>query len=82
MRIVPFCVDWKTENSVIEQVVGLEFREHTSTLAPAVSQDPGHRQFRVVVDDAPGHAAQERERRDVTVAERPGRLRGVGFDEA
>ena len=34
------------------------------------------------VDDAPGHAAQERERRDATVAERLGRLRGVRFDEA
>ena len=48
-----------TAESVIEQVVGLEFREHTSALAPAVSQDPGHRQSRVVVQDAPGHAAQD-----------------------
>ena len=71
-----------TAEPVLEQVVGLEFREHTSTLAPAVSQDPGHRQPRVVVDDAPGHPAQERERRDVTVAERLGRLRGVRLDEA
>ena len=55
---------------LLEQVVGYELREDAGTLPPVVSQDPGHGQSRVVVDDAPGHATQEREGRDVTVAER------------
>ena len=49
---------------VLEQVVGYEFREDAGTLPPVVSQDPGHGQSRVVVQDAPGHATQEREGRD------------------
>ena len=43
-----------TAEPVLEQVVRHQLREHTSTLAPAVSQDPGHSQSRVVVQDAPG----------------------------
>ena len=71
-----------TTEAVLEQVVGHQFREDAGTLTPAVSQDPGHGQSRVVVQDAPGHPAQERKRRDMTVAERLGRLCGVGLDEA
>ena len=48
----------------------------------SVSHDPGHGKLRVVVHDAHRHTAKERERRDVTVAERLRRLRGVGLDEA
>ena len=62
--------------------VPIPFVRTPADCEPPMSQDPGHRQPRVVVQDAPGHAAQERERRDVTVAERLGRLCGVGFDEA
>ena len=72
------------DNSLIASTCAIcrELREDASTLPSTVSQDLGHSQSRVVVDDAPGHPAQERERRDVTVAERLGRLRGVRFDEA
>ena len=46
---------------VIEQVVGLQLREGPSTLAPTVSQYPGHRQLGIVVQDALGHSAQDGE---------------------
>ena len=44
---------------VVEQVVRLELGEGSGALSPAVSQDPGHRQPGVVVEDALGHSPQE-----------------------
>ena len=60
----------------------LELGEGAGALAPAVAQDPGNSQLGIVVEDAPGHSAQEGERRDVAVQEGLGGLRGVGFYEA
>ena len=51
-------------------------------LAPAVAQYPGHRQLRVVVQNALGHAAQRGESRDVAVQERLGGLCRIGLHEA
>ena len=71
-----------TAKPVLEQVVGHKLREDAGTLPSTVSKDPGNGQPRVVVQDAKRHAAQERKRRHVTVAERLGGLCGVGLDEA
>ena len=71
-----------TTEPVLEQVVGLELGEGPGALSPAVPQDPGHRQPGVVVEDTPGHPAQEGEGRNVAVQEGLCGLRGVGLDEA
>ena len=71
-----------TAEPVLEQVVGLELGEGSGALAPAVPQYPGHRQLRVVVQDALGHPTQEGESGDVAVQESLGGLRRIGFDEA
>ena len=42
-----------TTGPVLEQVVGHKLREDAGTLPPAVSQDPGHGQSRVVVQSLP-----------------------------
>ena len=51
----------RTAEPVLEPVVGLQFGEGSGPLAPAVAQYPGHRQLRVVVQNALGHAAQKGE---------------------
>ena len=61
-----------TAEPVIEQVVGLEFREGTGALPPSITQDLGHRQLGVVVEDALGHSAQDGEGRYMAVQERLG----------
>ena len=71
-----------TAEPVIEKVVGLKLGEGPGALAPAVPQDPGHRQLGVVVQDALGHPTQEGESGDVAVQESLGGLRRIGFDEA
>ena len=48
----------------------------------SVSQDPGHGQLGVVVQDAPGHSAQEGKCRHVAVQESLGGLGRVSLDEA
>ena len=63
-------------------MVGLELAEGLGALPPAISQDPGHRQPGIVVEDALGHPAQEGEGRDVAVQEGLGGLGGIGLDEA
>ena len=50
-----------TAEPVIEQVMGLQLGESTAALAPTVSKYPGHRQPGIVVQDALGHSAQERD---------------------
>ena len=67
---------------VLEQVVGLELGEGACALATAVSQDPGHGQLRVVVQDALGNPAQEGEGRDMAFQEGLGGLGRIGLDEA
>ena len=52
----------------------LELAEDLRPLARAVPEDPRHRQLRVVVDDAPRHAAEVVERGVVPGAERLRRL--------
>ncbi len=71
-----------TAEPVIEQVVGLEFREGPGALPPSIPQDPGHGQLGVVVQDALGHSAQECEGRHVAVQEGLGGLGRVSLDEA
>ena len=70
-----------TAEPVLEQVVGLDLGEGSGALAPAVPQYPGHRQLRVVVEDALGRTTQEGEGRDAAVQEGLGGLRGIGLDE-
>ena len=62
--------------------MGLELGEGAGALTPAVPQYLRHRQLGIVVEDAPGHSAQEGERRDVPVQEGLGGLGGVGLHEA
>ena len=71
-----------TAEPVIEQVVGLEFREGPGAFTASIPQYPGHRQLGVVVQDALGHSAQEGECRHVAVQEGLGGLGRVGLDEA
>ena len=65
-----------------EQVMRLQLAEHARPLPCSVAQDPRHRQLGVVVQDRRRHAAEERERRNVTGAERLRRLRRIGLHEA
>ena len=67
---------------VLEQIVGLKFREDARSLPLPIAQDAGDCQLGVVVQDGAGDAAEERNRRVVAIAERLGRLRRVGFHEA
>ena len=71
-----------TTEPVIEQVVGLESREGPGAFTASITQDPGHGQLGVVVEDALGNSAQEGEGRHVAVQEGLGGLRRVGLDEA
>ena len=67
---------------VLEQIVGLKFREDARSLPLPIAQDAGDCQLGVVVQDGAGDAAEERNRRVVAIAERLGRLRRVGLHEA
>ena len=67
---------------VLEQIVGLKFREDARSLPLPIAQYPGDCQLGVVVQDGSGDAAEERNRRVVAIAERLGRLRRVGLHEA
>ena len=66
---------------VLEQVVRLQFREGDGPLAGPVAQDLRNRQGGVVIEDRQRNAAEEREGRDVAVAERLHRLGRVCLDE-
>ena len=59
----------------------LQLAEHPRALTLAVAQDPRHRDLGVVVEDRLRHAAEERERLHVAVAERFRRLGRIGHDE-
>ena len=50
-----------TAEPVVDQVVGLQLSERPATFTLSVSQYLGHRQPGIVVQDAPGHSAQEGE---------------------
>ena len=60
----------------------LELGEGAGALTPAIPQYLRNGQLGIVVEDALGHSAQERERRDVPVQEGLGGLGRVGLDEA
>ena len=60
----------------------LQLGEGARPLALAITEDAGHRQLGVVVEDRARHAAQEGERRVVAVEEGLEPLGRVGLDEA
>ena len=60
----------------------LQFTEHPGPLAPAVAQNPRHRQGRVVVEDAAWHAAEVPKRCVVPLAKRFRRLGRESFYES
>jgi hypothetical protein len=68
--------------AVEEQVVRLQLGEGAGPLTLAITEDAGHRQLGVVVEDRLGHAAQKGERRVVAVEESLDPLGRVGLDEA
>ena len=67
--------------AILEQVVRLQLGEHARALPLAVAQNARHRDLGVVVEDRLRHAAEERERLHVPVAERLRRLCRVGHHE-
>ena len=71
-----------TAEPVIEKVVGLKLGEGPGAFTASIPQYPGHRQLRVVVEDALGRPTQEGECRHVAVQERLGGLGRIGRDEA
>ena len=56
---------------VLEQIVGLKFREDARSLPLPIAQDAGDCQLGVVVQDGAGDAAEERNRRVVAIAGTP-----------
>ena len=60
----------------------LKLGEHPRAPACAIAQDARHRERGVVIENRQRHAVEEGECRIVTVAERLGRLRRIGLDEA
>ena len=67
--------------AVLEQVVGLQPREHPAPRPGPVAQDLRHRERGVVIEDRPRHAAEEGEGRDMPVAQRLRRLGKVRLHE-
>src|SRR5439155_9746676 len=67
---------------ILEQVVRLQLAEHPRPLPLAVTEDAGHRDLGVVVENRLRHAAEECKRPNVTVAERFRRLSWIGHHEA
>ena len=72
----------RSAEPVLEQVMRLQLAEHPRALPLAVTQDAGHRDLGVVVEDRLRHAAEEAERSHVAVAERFRRLRRIGHHKA
>ena len=72
----------RSAEAILEQVVRLQLGEHARALPLAITQDAGHRDLGVVVEDRLRHAAEERERLNVAVAEGFRRLRRIGHHEA
>jgi hypothetical protein len=68
--------------AVGKHVMGLKLAEHTRALAHPITQDPRHRQRRIVVQDRDRHLAEEAERGVVPVTERFGGLRRIGLHKA
>src|SRR5438552_16881748 len=54
--------------SILKQVVGLQLAEHTRALPIAVTQDAGHRDLGVVIEDRPRYPAKEGEGLHMPVA--------------
>src|SRR5437879_5505725 len=67
---------------ILEQVVRLQLAEHPRPLPLAVTEDAGHRDPGVVVENRLRHAAEECKRPNVTVAEGFRRLSWIGHHEA
>src|SRR6202165_5931129 len=67
---------------VLEQVVRLQLGEHARPLPLAVTEDAGHRDLGVVIQDRLWHAAEECKRPNVAVAEGFRRLCRIADHEA
>ena len=65
-----------------KKVMRLKLGEHPRAPACAIAQDARDRERGVVIENRQRHAVEEGECRIVTVAERLGRLRRIGLDEA
>ncbi len=68
--------------AVREQVMADQLGERPRPLALAVAADLRHRDLEIIVPDRARHPAEERERRDMAVQERLGRLPQKGLHEA
>src|SRR5436305_882236 len=68
--------------AILEQVVRLQLREHARALTLTITQNAGHRDLRVVIEDRVRKAAEERKRLHMPVAESFCRLRRIGHNEA
>ena len=72
----------RSPEPVLEPVVGLQLGKRPGPLTTTIPQYPGHRQLRIVVQNALGHAAQEGKGRDVTVQKGLGGLRRICLHKA
>ena len=70
-----------TSEPVLEQVVRLQLGERPRALTPPVAQYPGHRQLRIVVQDALGRPAQKGEGGHVAIQKGLGGFRRIGLHE-
>ena len=72
----------RTPEAILEQIVGPQLTEHPCPLAPAVTEDTGHRDLRVVIENRTRHAAEKRDPRDMPIAECFCRLTRIGLHKA
>src|SRR5476651_70110 len=72
----------RSAEPVLEQVVRLQLGEHARPLPLAVTEDAGHRDLGVVIQDRLWHTAEECKRPNVAVAEGFRRLRRIANHEA
>src|SRR5450759_4840396 len=72
----------RSAEPVLEQVVRLQLGEHASALPLAVTEDAGHRDFGVVIQDRLRYAAEECERSNMAITEGFRRLCRIADHEA
>ena len=71
----------RTAKAIGEQVVRLQFAEHTCALTVAIAEDAGNGKLGVVIEDRLRHTTKEVEGFDVPIAERLCRLSRIGHDK-
>src|SRR5471030_1429422 len=67
----------RSAKPVLEQIVRLQLAEYACALPLAITEDAGHRDLGIVVQDRLRHAAKECKRSNVAVAEGFRRLRRI-----